>query len=360
MNIVHISESISSMAGGLQFTATGLSKTFKAKGHNVTFIAGKDNGFVNDFGVDTILLNKVGFSKFKLLKGLRKEIIKKSPDIIVQHGIWSLFNYQITKIASELGIPYFIVVHGMLDPYILKNNSFIKKLGLFLYQKNNLKNALFLRALNNNEKNHINAVVSNKVIVAPNAIDLNEANQLDVMKDRNQICFLGRIDNKKSVHELTKAWCELQNEKKLPSEASLKIAGWGSDKKYIQEFENIIKDIASISYVGPVFDEDKDLLLAKSGAFILPSKGEGLPTAVLEAWRAGAIVIMSPECNFPDDVFFDSAIKTSSDVNSIKQSLLDYYNMPETKYVNYHDKSKQRLQLYSWDIIADTLLAEMK
>lgn len=360
MNIVHVSESISSIAGGLQFTATGLSKTFKAKGHNVTFIAGKDDGSVNDFGVETILLKKVGVSKFKLLKGLREEIIKKSPDIIVQHGIWSLFNYQITKVAKELGIPYFIVVHGMLDPYILSNNSLIKKVGLFLYQKNNLKNASFLRALNENEKEHVNAIVSNKVIVAPNAIDLNLTNQFDGIKDRNQICFLGRIDNKKSVHELTKAWCDLQNENRLPNNATLQIAGWGSDKNYIQEFKNIIKGITSISYVGPVFDEDKDQLLAKSGAFILPSKGEGLPTAVLEAWRAGTIVIMSSECNFPNDVFQDSAIKTSYDIESIKFSLLEYFNISEPMYKSYLEESKKRLQSYSWDIIADKLLDEMK
>lgn len=359
MKIMHISESISSHAGGLQFTATGLASSFKAAGNDVLFVAGKDDGGLEVIDVKCLFLEKKGVSKLKYLAGLTAALNEFKPDIIVQHGLWSLFNLQITLWAKKNKTNYIIVPHGMLDPYILNKNKLQKIVFLALFQKDNLRNAKFIRVLNENENEHVKAIVNNKTIVAPNAIK-----ELHPMKGvprvNDQVCFLGRIDHKKGVLELCSAWSQLKAEGGISQSAVLKIAGWASDKKYLNIFTSTIACEPSIQYIGSAFSDDKVRLLSESGAFILPSKGEGLPTSVLEAWSCGALVIMTPECNFNEDVFVDRAIKTGPDIESIKSSLSEYFSIGNKERTNTVETAFVYVKEYTWPKIGNKILLEMK
>jgi glycosyltransferase involved in cell wall biosynthesis len=359
MKIMHISESISSHAGGLQFTATGLASSFKAAGNKVLFVAGKDDGCLEAIDVNCLFLDKKGVLKLKYLSGLTTALNEFKPDIIVQHGLWSLFNYQITRWARNNKTDYIIVPHGMLDPYILNKNKFQKAIFLAMFQRKNLRNAKFIRVLNENENEHVKAIVNNKTIVAPNAIQ--ELNPIKgVKKVNDQVCFLGRIDHKKGVLELCSAWKQLKMDGDIPQTSVLKIAGWASDKKYLNAFTSAIANEESIQYLGSAFSDDKVKLLSESGAFILPSKGEGLPTSVLEAWSCGALVIMTPECNFNKEVFFDRAIRTGSDIESIKSSLKEYFSIGNLERASIIEASCTYVKEYTWPKIGKKILLEMK
>lgn len=355
MKIIHVSESISTLAGGLQFTAVSLSRTFSELGHDVLFLSGEDSGSVNTMPVNYLLLEKIGLGRLKILKNLETIIETENPDLIVQHGIWSLFNCQITRVSKRKGIPYIVVTHGMLDPYILNSKKVQKKLLTKAFQYSNLKNALFIRALNLNERIHINDFIDTDVIVAPNGIDLVNYDE-SVIRDENKICFLGRIDNKKSVIELCESWKQLIDSDLLPFDAKLEIAGWSGDEKYLERFKKITAGVESITYVGAKFGDDKRALFNSSGAFILPSKGEGLPTAVLEAWRDECVVIMSRQCNFPSETYGFSCIETGADLKSISESILKYYSMSTNIRESLRKKGKEELKNYSWPNIAKSVL----
>lgn len=50
-------------------------------------------------------------------------------------------------------------------------------------------------------------------------------------------------------------------------------------------------------YAGPQFGADKTASIQAATVFVLPSKSEGLPMGVLEAWAAGIPVLMTAACN---------------------------------------------------------------
>lgn len=358
MKILHVSESISSLAGGLQFTATGLAETFKSKGHDVLFVAGEDEGLVNQLSVDIVLLKKIGPPKLKILSGLHEVISSFKPDIIIQHGVWSPFNFQITRASKKLKIDYIIVPHGMLDTYIINKNRFLKSVYLFLFQKNNLKNAKFIRALNENEKSHIENIIDTvRVVIAPNGIVTRpDTRRISFSERQNKVIFLGRIDHKKSVLELCEAWIELKKDHSIPECAELSIAGWYSDIEYFNKVNDTINPDFRMHYVGPKYKKDKDLFFESGGLFILPSKGEGLPTVVLEAWNSNCIVSMSKECNFPKENYGTACIETSAHIEDIKKSIVRYFEMNENDIDKMLAASKVELDCYGWPSIADRIL----
>ena len=62
-------------------------------------------------------------------------------------------------------------------------------------------------------------------------------------------------------------------------------------------------------FYGPAFGGEKDQLLRRADAFVLPSLSEGLPMSVLEAWAYGLPVVMTPECNLPEGFASQAALE---------------------------------------------------
>lgn len=363
MKIVSVVDSLSTLAGGMQVTVAQFTNELNRLGHEVVLIGGKDSGAVDYFGeVEKISLTRVGTLKYSLLLDLERTLDELSPDVIIQHGIWSLFCTQITRYSRKHKIPYVVVPHGMLDPYILRKRKLIKMIALKLYQNRNLRESIFIRALNLNEKKHIESVYKDaSVVVTPNGLKWSDTLH-EVVRDSNTVLFLGRLDEKKSVCELIEAWSILQSQGRCPAAARLRIVGWG-DKKYEAKIKLMIQDVPSVEFVGPKFGAEKELEFKRAGAFILPSKGEGLPTAVLEAWSSGAIVIMTPECNFDDDAFLGRALLTGSSPISISIALKSYFDLSIKDAENIRDSAFGYVEKYSWKNIinkfSDALISKL-
>lgn len=352
MRFLHVAESVSSISGGLQNTVLGFASGLKKQNHDVVVYTGMDHGSMVDIpGLDVFRLKLFGLYKINFLKGLFSKIREYQPDVVIQHGIWSGLSIQVTAYCKLLKIPYVVVPHGMLDPYILRKNSLEKKLALMFFQKVNLDNASFIRVLNENEAKHVSEVTKNKVAILPNG--LNEFLGYSPSSARQfDFSFLGRIDHKKGVLELLEGW-RLFKEKTTNRKSFLKIAGWGGDDGYMEIFRKKISELPDVEYVGPIFGDEKNEFLRNSKFFILPSRGEGLPTAILEAWDAGCVVVMTKDCNFDPVCFQDAAIECYVDPESIEGSFMKCLALSDKEIASYQQMSKIRLNSFNWSEICN-------
>jgi len=119
--------------------------------------------------------------------------------------------------------------------------------------------------------------------------------------DTFTVLFLSRVERRKGIYEAIDAVNLLQA---TAPQVNLVVAGDGEELEAVKRYA-ATHGARRVSFSGYVRGEDKTRLLASSHAYILPSYGEGMPTAVLEAMASGLPIIARPVGGLAD--FFEEA-----------------------------------------------------
>ncbi|WP_282175223.1 glycosyltransferase family 4 protein [Vibrio diabolicus] len=147
-------------------------------------------------------------------------------------------------------------------------------------------------------------------------------------KDNKRLLFLSNVMYSKGILHLIKA-VDLLNSSGY--QFTLDIAGVVFGDDYLSEvemrnrFQASICDKNYIKYHGPVTGDAKKYLLEKSAFFCLPTfyKTEALPISIIEAMKAGCIIVTSDH-NYLGDIVTSSngAVLSCCDPERIKNELL--------------------------------------
>lgn len=373
-NITVLTGAANRTAGGLFFSVRKLSEGInKRKNYNVNVVSYNESEFNDDFNlwnnVNLYKASYLGPKNYKFSFNHYKILSKTKPDIVHIHGIWMHQSKSALKMARK-DVPVIISPRGMLDEWALNNKSVKKKIISFLHESELFSRISAFHALNEKEALSIHRLGLNKpIFVVPNGIDIVDSIENKYNTKENYLLFLGRIDNKKGIRELLDAW--LLFKKFTQSSLKLKIAGWGDDTliEHINNFTHINGLIGEVEFVGPAYNEDKHKLLSEASYFILPSKSEGLPMSILEAWSYKLPVLMTPECNLSNSFDINAAICIKdSTAESIFNALSQLVSMPikelNTISLNGFELVKEQ---YSWanislemEIVYDWLLKNGK
>lgn len=127
------------------------------------------------------------------------------------------------------------------------------------------------------------------VRVLENAVVLEEVQSRKPETSEKTIIFLGRLHEDKGLREITEA-CGIL--KKEGFQFDFKCFGAGEAKDhFVTEMTKILGE--KFFYGGVVSGGEKWQALADSDIFLLPSRYEGLPVALLEAMAAGCVPVAS-------------------------------------------------------------------
>lgn len=305
--------------------------------------------------------NILGFSL-----GLEAILNEIHPDVIHIHGLWVGIGIQSAFWAIKNKIPYIVSPHGMMDKWAWKKSRIKKAIVYALLQKKVLQNAYQIHALNLEEANSIKEIIGHKIIfIQPNGINVCDyVKNAQKPKALKKLLYLGRLDEKKSVLELIKIWKSLIS--KLDKfDWELEVAGSGN-----LGYETILKQEAKlipdrhITFKGHVSGKIKYDCFKNADAFILPSKSEGLPVAVLEAWAASLPVAMTKECNLNEALDAELAYEVYSDIPRLEKRLSEFLSLDESAMTKMGSSALLYVkEHYSWKNIADaftSLYSEMQ
>jgi glycosyltransferase involved in cell wall biosynthesis len=240
---------------------------------------------------------KGSFGQNTYFWNFEKAALELKPDVIITHAYRQYYSTKALKIAKKLGIPCFLVTHAPFLDKKLRNwklnlavslyDSFLGKRIINKYTKVIVIAKWEIPYL---EKLGIN---NEKIVYIPNGIP-DEFFEIPIKKNKDnnsKILFLGRIAPVKNIEVLIKALSVLNNKKII-----LSLVG-PAEPEYKDKIVQLIKQLGlekQVTIYPAVYDiRDKIKVIDAHGIFVLPSKREAMPTALIEAMARERIVISS-------------------------------------------------------------------
>jgi glycosyltransferase involved in cell wall biosynthesis len=315
--------------GGPIFSLHELNKRVAEKGIAVTVYttnAGQKASLSADsqVDVDNIRVHYFAYSKlFQFLgstgwhfslamaRAIRQNL--KRFDLLYILGAW---NYPVATAAyfcRQARKPYIISPRGQLYPYLIKKKFWKKEIYYNFVTKKDLNCASAIHYTTEDERQACHAYLKlrSRSVVIPNGIDLagfsNFAakgklrERFPILKGKKIILFLSRINWKKGLDILVKAYSVLAKEK---NDLHLLIVGEG-DSGYTRKVKKWIKNCRlqqRVTFTGMLIGEDKLEAYAVSDIFVLPSYSENFGMSVVEAMACGLPVIITNQVGIHREV----------------------------------------------------------
>lgn len=276
--------------------------------------------------------------------GMLWHTLTSKSDVIHVHGLW-MFHCFVALLANYIrGIPYIATPHGMLDPWIMSRSKYLKNFISIFYQNRFLRSSHCIQALTKREEADIQSLTGQEIncSVIPNfsapltRTDIPPSWWKPEMRDACVFLFFGRIHEKKGWRELCEAWSNAcRNNPNFNKQNILVFCGWIDDSPdFLETIESLQKRYGNVIFGGPQHGEDRSRTLSHANFFVLPSKSEGLPMVVLEAWYLGLPTLLSKECNLEIGFERGAAFPSGTTASEICQSLLQLSQLEPDIYSN--------------------------
>ncbi|MFQ4137706.1 glycosyltransferase [Nodosilinea sp. PGN35] len=287
-------------------------------------------------------------------------------DVVHTHTLFSPMLSWVHRLCQSRRVPYLMTPHGMLEPWALAHKPKKKAFYFRWIEKDALTKASAIHVLTQGEADGLAAMGLNNTVLLPNGIDAQSLGcnakpelfyrYFPEAKGKKIILFMSRIDPKKGLDLLARAFAKVRTE--FPC-AHLIIAGpdsVGYGVK-VQRYFDEVGCLDAVTFTGMLTGELKQSALNVSSLFTLPSYSEGFSISVLEAMACGLPCVITTGCNFPEADAAGAAQVVAVDSRAIAQALINCLaNWPRAKAMG--DRARKLvLEHYTCDKVAVRLLA---
>jgi glycosyltransferase involved in cell wall biosynthesis len=215
-------------------------------------------------------------------------------DVVHLHGAFNLSN---TAVSRALRRPYVFSPHGGYDPVSLRRSRLRKTLYRLLFERRMLSDAALIVALTDVELGQLRdvgapgpfAVIPNGVGSPPDDLDPSAfREELGIAADALLAVFVGRLDvSRKGLDTLVRG---------IATAPGWHLALVGPEFRDVDRLERLISDLAvgeRVYLVGELHGRRLQESVSAADLFLLMSRWEGLPIALLEALSLATPAIVS-------------------------------------------------------------------
>lgn len=277
------------------------------------------------------------------------------PDLVVFEDFYYIDDVFHALECKLRKIPYVITPRGALTWQGQSQKHFKKSIANFFAFRPMVRNAAAIQFLTKNEFEDSGNKWNKNYFIEPNGIHpiINKFEKR-LLSPRIIGTYIGRFDvYHKGLDLLYEAVLEMQDSLR---KANITINLFGPEREGQREImykkitENKITDVLTVN--DGVFGADKETVLRKSDFFIMTSRYEGMPMALIEAMSYGIPCFASQGTNLSEDIRTHKAgWSCENTVESIK-SALNQLIQNKTHILEYGKNAYLLSLKYSWDTIA--------
>jgi glycosyltransferase involved in cell wall biosynthesis len=286
-------------------------------------------------------------------------------DVVHLHNVWEVILLRAAEIARDLKKPYLILLNGMLSSWAMVQSPWKKRMGLALGVRRMVEGSAYLHLGNESERKLIAPLgLKAPSVIIPNGVMLEEIDPLPErgtfaaghpeLGGRPYVLFLSRLNYKKGMVYLAKAFALLA--KRRP-DIDLVVAGPDGGER--GNFERLIAAEgvgARVHVVGPLYGKEKFAAMVDCECFVLPSLEEGFSVAVLEALAAGAPVVISEGCHFPQVATAGAGKVVALDAGAVAKAMEQILGDPDRAAMGRAGRALVEAN-YTWDVVARRTVA---
>lgn len=263
-------------------------------------------------------------------------------DLISVNQIGRFFSDYAIRRAKKNGVKIVLTPHFTFHT---NKNKLIKSIIEKTIVKNGLNFSNAIVCFTEVEKKYwlnLNPMIKDKIHIIPHSFISNEVNQEDIV-DNKYLLYLGRFEKNKRIDLLLQAF-----EKAKCDDLKLKLTINVNDlPKEFRDFE----ENKNISFLGYVDDTEKESLLKKCSALILPSDFEAFGIVLLEASNYYKPILCSDLEVFDEVVDPKGVIKFSNNVDEIAKALNKFQRLTLTQKREMGVSNFNNLQKFDVHII---------
>ncbi|OAM87877.1 hypothetical protein AW736_20280 [Termitidicoccus mucosus] len=246
----------------------------------------------------------------------------KSYDLVHVHALFSHTSLAAARAARRAGVPYVIRPLGVLNHYgMTRRRARLKRLSFRWLESPLLRDAAAVHFTSEAEREEAESLgVPLRSAVIPLGVDVPET-AADFAARKPWILYLSRIDPKKNIEGLLKAWAGLMAEFR---DWKLMMAGDG-DVGYVRQMHALAESLKlgeRVEWLGRIEGEVKERRFREAGVYVLPSFSENFGIAAVEAMGAGLPCLLGEGVAVAQEaVKAGGCVLTAPDEGNIREGL---------------------------------------
>jgi glycosyltransferase involved in cell wall biosynthesis len=337
--------------GGPAEAAIQQTVAFRKLGHEAEILTLDDPGdpWLQLPGVVALGPSRGRYRFNKRLRPWLKEHVRQY-DAVIIGGIWQYHGYAASRACMEMGVPYFLYTHGMLDPWFkaafpLKHIKKITYWRLFEHKAlNRARAVIFTSELEAERAKWTFSPFDCTEVVVPLGIQPPPPDNGLGSKFRERfglgeaafLLFLGRLHPKKGCDLLIQALARVPDVQLVM--AGPDADGWRAELEALADRNDVARRIV---WTGHLDGELKWGALYAADAFILPSHGENFGVAVVEALGCGLPVLITDKINIWQAIDQDGACVVGEDtVLGTADMMVKWQSLSDDEKTDMRQKAK--------------------
>jgi glycosyltransferase involved in cell wall biosynthesis len=163
-----------------------------------------------------------------------------------------------------------------------------------------------------------------KLVVLPNAVDPGRYDP-NFDADPARLVYVSALVDRKGIRELVTAVEAALERVDRPFEVD--VAGSGTHRELVAD---VASRVPAVSYHGYVSEQRKRELLSEGSIYVLPTRAENLPIAMLEGMAGGNAVVSTPVGGIPNVVGDDNGVLVPpGDADALADAIVELLSDPD-------------------------------